>query len=113
MARGDSYGFPQSIPERRGFAPIPSDRTKKYSVKSYRALYGIPETLAERFREQANSHFEVERLIHQHFSEHPGMRQEALTEYDGPGVSAPSEEEAQRLMERLKHTSWSEVGREF
>lgn len=111
--KGTSYGFAQSIAERRGHAPIPSDRTKKYSVKAYRALYGIPEILAERFCEQSRSHYEVEQLIHRHFTEHPDMRSAALTEYDGPGVAAPSEQEAERLMEKLKKTSWSEVGKEF
>lgn len=113
MAKGDSYGFPQSMPERRGFTPVPEDRIRKYSVKSYVALYGVPWLLAERFRDEGTSHSEVERRILKHYSEHPDMRQRALEEYDGPGAREVTPEEAKALEEKLSRIRWSDVGRDM
>lgn len=113
MAKGDSYGFAQSIPERRGFAPIPSDRTRKYSPISYRAQYGIPLLLAERFVKESQSHHDVQQRIHRHFAEHPGMKQAAMEEYDGPGAREVTPEERAELEKKLSRTSWSDVGRDM
>lgn len=46
---------PRSIPELRGHAPIPPERTRSYSALSYAALYGITIEEAEEIRKRCGA----------------------------------------------------------
>lgn len=69
---------PKTIPELRGMARVPTDRTKKYSVASYTAQYGITREDAEEIVALFSSHQEAERAIFRMYSENPALRDRAI-----------------------------------
>lgn len=71
-------GVGRSIPEIRGMAPTPRDRTTKYSANSYAAQYGITVDDAEEMLERCDTHQQVERMIFASYKADPELKRRAL-----------------------------------
>lgn len=67
-----------SIPELRGFSPIPAGRTDKYSAASYAAQYGITVEEADELVGNYGSHPEIHGAILRMYSADPARRQRAI-----------------------------------
>lgn len=68
----------KTIQEMRGMPPAPAERIQRYSAESYAAQYGITVEEAEEYRNQCETHQQVERMILAAFKTDPQLKAKAL-----------------------------------
>lgn len=108
----DTFEQAFDIPRWLGFSGVPNDRTKRYSVASYRAQYMLLEHQAQRFHDESKTHQEVLKRIYQLLAKDPEYLARLKAGYP-PHLDPIDQQEADALMEKLKKTSWSEVGKDL
>ena len=89
-----------SIPELLGFAPVPYDREKRYSVLSYQAMYRLTEEEAREVRDTCPSHPAIDMHLAQRYMSDSEYRARVDSERKDLTATEP-DVETKRLMRRL------------